>query len=165
MTVLTGFEGKLYFEDQFVGRCRNWSVTVNRDALETTQLGVSDRTYTLGLRGATGTATLLYDNGKQETPASSSAVGQHALLNSIFDDINCQQSTKDPSKLAFQFDRCFKDNIDGDDDGSLHFYGYITSMTHSVSVGEVQTCNITFQVTGKLQTKAYTGSATEPYPN
>ena len=76
MAVLTGFEGALYHgvvtenEDgdessvvwTQVAHVRNWSITVTRDVLETTGLGDGDRTYVQGLRGATGTATILYDD-------------------------------------------------------------------------------------------------------
>ena len=62
MAVLTGFEGALYYEGTQIAHVRNWSVSVTRDVLETTGLGDGDRTYVQGLRGATGTATILYDD-------------------------------------------------------------------------------------------------------
>jgi hypothetical protein len=41
---------------------RNASIDISRDTLETTNLGESSRAYVTGLRGASGSATLLYEN-------------------------------------------------------------------------------------------------------
>ena len=79
MAVLTGFEGALYYEGAQIAHVRNWSVTVTRDVLETTGLGDGDRTYVQGLRGATGTATILYDDEV--------SVGEYSLWNEIFAEL------------------------------------------------------------------------------
>ena len=143
MAVLTGFEGSLYDTTGVkIAHCRNWSVTVNRDALETTSLGDGDRTYVKGLRGTTGTATILYD------PEDTNTVN---LLNKIFADINCDEEKDAIDDFIFQFDKC------QNTDGAINFKGMITSMTHSVSVGDVQTCNINFQASG-------TPYSNRPYP-
>ena len=145
MAVLTGFEGALYYEGTQIAHVRNWSVTVTRDVLETTGLGDGDRTYVQGLRGATGTATILYDD---EVGA-----GEYSLWNEIFRRINCSES-KDPKKLKFKFDNC----ISGQDDGKIDFSGYVTSFTHNVAVGEVQSATISFTSTGEVNDG-------NPYPN
>ena len=41
---------------------RNANVDISRDTLETTNLGESSRAYVTGLRGTSGSATLLYEN-------------------------------------------------------------------------------------------------------
>jgi hypothetical protein len=41
---------------------RDASIDISRDTLETTNLGESSRAYVTGLRGASGSATLLYEN-------------------------------------------------------------------------------------------------------
>ena len=145
MAVLTGFEGALYYEGTQIAHVRNWSVTVTRDVLETTGLGDGDRTYVQGLRGATVRQQILYDDEV--------GLGEYSLWNEIFRRINCQES-KDPKKLKFKFDNC----ISGENDGKIDFSGYVTSFTHSVSVGEVQTATINFTSTGVVND----GS---PYPN
>ena len=61
MAVLTGAHGALKYEGRTVGKCRDWSLNINRDALEDTCLGENDRTYVKGLRGAAGSATMFYD--------------------------------------------------------------------------------------------------------
>ena len=60
MAVLTGAQGALS-NGSTVAKVRSWSLTVNRDALEDTCIGSDDRSYVKGLRGASGNATVLYD--------------------------------------------------------------------------------------------------------
>ena len=139
MTVLTGFEGGLFYgEDrnnpQRIAHCRNWSLTVTRDAVETTALGDSDRTYTMGLRGATGTATILYDD------AITAATGLD-LWNELFTTIDCNED-KSEKHISFQFDKCSTGQ------GRISFDGFITSFSHSVSVGEAQAATISFTASG-----------------
>lgn len=142
MAVLTGFEGGLYYDNVQVAHCRNWSVTVNRDALETTGLGDSDRVYTLGLRGATGSATVLYDDSTSGTDLN--------FWNTIFGTIDCSED-KSATPVKFIFDNCRSPK------GEFVLDAFITSWTHSVSVGEVQAVTVQFQVTGSV-------SATDPTP-
>ena len=83
MAVLTGKNGALQWNGAAVGKVRSWSLSVNKDPLETTNLGVNDRTYVPGLRGSTGTAELMYD------PDEGQAV---SLLNSIFSKMLASRS-------------------------------------------------------------------------
>lgn len=126
MAVLTGKNGALRWNGTTVGKVRSWTLTVNKDALETTNLGVNDRTYVTGLRGATGSAELMYD------PTESQAAG---LLNSIFAD----DSTANNS-VNFVLDSAGGKN--------LSCTAFITSVAPSVSVAEIQVCSVSFQVTG-----------------
>lgn len=128
MAVLTGKNGSLRWNGATVGRVRSWSVSVNKDPLETTNLGVNDRTYVPGLRGSTGTADLMYD------PTESQAI---SLLNSIFGD----DSTANNS-VSFVLDTAAGKN--------LSCTAFITSISPSVSVGEIQVCSVSFQVTGPV---------------
>ena len=164
MAVLTGFEGALYYGVQLlddngdpvvdvngdftyetyeVAHVRNWSLTVTRDVLETTSLGEGDRTYVQGLRGATGTATILYDD------ELSQATGDYNLWNEIFRKINCNED-KTPHLMRFQFNRCAAGAPQNRDVSSVDFTGYITSFTHNVAVGEVQAATISFTSTGEI---------------
>ena len=144
MAVLTGAEGRLSYGGTDLGYVRNWSITVTRDALEVTSLGDTDRVYTPGLRGATGTATLLYD---ADMPNA-----EEGLWNKIFTDIDCDED-KAPSVVLWGFNTCKP--LNGND---IAYNVYVTSFTHSVSVGEVQTATITFTCTGApLDDTPYTG--------
>jgi hypothetical protein len=126
MAVLTGSDGQLRYNGAVVGKCRDWALSVTKDALEDTTIGSYDRTYVEGLRGTSGTTTVLYDPNNQTAAA---------LLNSIFgnDEPN--------ANVGFVFNR--KDGT------SFYCDGFVTSVSQAVSVGEVQGVSVGFQVTGK----------------
>lgn len=123
--VLTGADGQLKYQGAAVGKVRDWSVTVSKDALEDTCIGDYDRTYVPGLRGTTGSATVLYD------PENAVAAG---FINSIFG--NSADDTVD-----FVFNR--------HDNQSFSCKGFVTNVSTSVAVGTVQAVSVTFQVSGK----------------
>ena len=126
MGVLTGSDGQLKFNNSVVGKCREWSLSVTKDSLEDTSIGSYDKTYVEGLRGTSGSATVLYD------PSNRTAA---ALLNSIFSN----ERTSDT--VDFVFNR--------QEGTSMSCSGFITSISPSVSVGAVQAVSISFQVNGK----------------
>ena len=126
MAVLTGAHGALRYEGQTVAKCRSWSLTINRDALEDTCIGEADRTYVKGLRGASGSATVLYD--------PDDAAGR-ALLNSIFDN-----NSGDTVEFVFN------------EPGGSRFQceAILTTVNPTVSVGDVQAVSLSFQVSGPI---------------
>ena len=130
MTVLTGADGQLLSGNQAFAKCRDWSITINRDALEDTCLGDFDRTYVEGLRGTTGSATLLYDPGNSVA---------NNFLNSILVD------TGNTQELTFKLNRRGL----GNGGGSFTCTGFLTSVSPSISVGDVQAVSVSFQVSGK----------------
>ena len=124
--VLTGADGQLKYQGAVVGKVRDWSITVTKDALEDTGIGDYDRTYVQGLRGTTGSATVLYD------PANDQA---SVFLNSIF------ANSENTESVDFVFNRL--------DNESFRCVGFVTSVSPSISVGSVQAVSISFQVSGK----------------
>jgi hypothetical protein len=131
MTVLTGADGQLLYNETALAKVRDWSITVNKDAIEDTCLGDYDRTYIEGLRGATGSATILYD------PSRSSA---NNLLNTIF------TTDGEDTRLTFKMNR--KNYPDGG--GTFVCQGFLTSVSPSVSVGSAQAVSVSFQVSGPV---------------
>lgn len=128
MAVLTGKNGALRWNGASVGRVRSWSMTINKDPLETTSLGNYDRTYVAGLRGSTGTAELMYD------PAQGQAI---ALLNSIFENEN-----EPGDSVSFV--------LDTTGGKSITCSAFLTSVSPSVSVADIQVCSVSFQVSGAV---------------
>ena len=126
MAVLTGADGRLMYGDEAVAKTRDWSISVAKDALEDTCLASTDRTYVEGLRGTTGSATLLYD------PSQKSA---NQLLNTIF------ASTGTEQEVSFVLNK--------NDGSTFKCKGFLTSVSPSVSVGSVSAVSINFQVNGK----------------
>ena len=126
MAVLTGAHGALKYQGQAVAKCRSWSLTVNRDALEDTCIGSDDRSYVKGLRGATGSATVLYD------PEDSAG---RSLLNSIFNN-----NASDDVEFVFNDPA----------GGRFKCTAILTTINPSVSVGDVQAVSLSFQVSGPV---------------
>lgn len=128
MAILTGNSGEFHYKGLRIGKCRNFSLDISRDALETTGLGDFDRTYVEGLRGATGSAVVLYD----ETDAAVAG-----LVESIFRDTDGTQAV---------------DMILNSTTGkAFRFQALVTQLGTSVSVGEVVACSLSFQVSGPLE--------------
>ena len=126
MTVQTGADGQLKYNNRVIGRCRDWSISITKDALEDTCLGAYDRSYIEGLRGTTGSATVLYD------PSDETA---NEMLNSVL--TNGQGESTMEFTLSRGANRAFTCS------------GFITSISPSVSVGAATACSISFQVSGK----------------
>ena len=128
MAVVTGSNGELRYRGVRIGKCRNFSLDISRDALETTTLGTFDRTYTEGLRGATGSATILYDDSDTATAD---------LLNSIFSNDNGPQAVSMVLNTT--------------NNTTLEFRALLTQVSTPVSVGEVTACSVNIQVTGPFE--------------
>jgi len=135
MTVLTGADGQLMYGTAAFAKCRDWSITVNKDALEDTCLGDFDRTYVEGLRGTTGSATLLYDPGNETA---------NNFLNTIFNTLG-ETEYEEPEELIFKMNRQVYPN----GGGVFTCNGFLTSVGPSVSVGDVQAVSVSFQISGK----------------
>jgi len=127
MTVLTGADGDLLYGTARVGKVRNWSLSINRDALDDTCLGDVDRTFITGLRNVTGSCSIFYDPSNQTA---------RDLMNTIFDDGGFTED------VSFVFNRGagdkFRCNV------------ILTNVTASVDVGAAQAVNVTFQVSGPI---------------
>ena len=128
MAVLTGADGKVMINGAQILKARDYTISVSKDALETSHLGSYDREYVEGLRGATGSMTVLYD------PTESTAVN---LLNSIL--------TTDGTSQEVNFVFTSQDNK------KLVYSGFITSVSQSVSTGAVQAASCNFQISGAVE--------------
>jgi hypothetical protein len=102
---------------------RDASVDISRDTLETTNLGDSSRTYVTGLRGASGSATLLYEN---------------SLLDDVYAKINTDSQGSITSTLTLTTGKTISGSV------------LITSVGSTVTVGDVTSTNVAFTFTGDL---------------
>lgn len=128
MAVLTGASGALRLNGTIVARVRNWSLNINKDALETTCLNTNDREYTSGLRGASGSATVLYD------PSDVPTVN---LLNRIFQD-----QLEPTDTVEFSMSEVLGKRISA--------LVLITNVSPSVSTGDVQSADVQFTISGAM---------------
>lgn len=127
MAVKTGSTAELRFQGAAIAKVRDVSLTIVRDALETTGIGQRDRTYAYGVRGTTGTGTLLYDAANAATTAT---------MNRLLND---SEST---DTIAMVLDT----NVA---EGTLEGDALITQAGVSVSVGSVVSVPISFSFSGK----------------
>jgi len=102
---------------------RDASVDISRDTLETTKLGDSSRTYVTGLRGASGSATLLYEN---------------SLLDDVYAKINTDSQGAITATLTLTTGKTISGSV------------LITSVGSTVTVGDVTSTNVAFTFTGDL---------------
>jgi hypothetical protein len=125
MTYYSGKDGTLTYNGSSVAKVSNWSFSSSVDALETTAISDSDRSYAPGLRQFSGSATIFYYDDAPKTLleriVSTSAVSESAVA----------------IKLGW---------------GNKYVQGnvIITSGELNCSVGEVMQATIQFQFTGAL---------------
>jgi len=102
---------------------RDASIDISRDTLETTNLGESSRAYVTGLRGASGSATLLYEN---------------SLLDDVYAKINTDLQSSITATLTLTTGKTISGSV------------LITSVGSTVTVGDVTSTNVAFTFTGDL---------------
>lgn len=127
--IKTGVDGELRYQGKKVAKVRAWSLTINRETIENSCLGESDRTYVPGMRNASGSATILYDPDDK---------GTTAILNSIF------SNSRNSKEIDFLLNR-------SKFDGGLKCAGFVISVGASVSVGAATACEVSFQVSGPVE--------------
>ena len=102
---------------------RDASVDISRDTLETTKLGESSRAYVTGLRGSSGSATLLYEN---------------SLLDDVYAKINTDSQGAITATLTLTTGKTISGSV------------LITSVGSTVTVGDITSTNVAFTFTGDL---------------
>ena len=132
MPYYSGRDGSLLVGNTTIGRVQNWSITANVDALETTDLGDNARSYTPGVKSATGSATFFYHT---DTPATLLApvIQTGAVVDS--DDVALDLRWGTGNNLR-----------------RIQATVLITSAEISVQTGEVMSATINFTVTGDYTT-------------
>ena len=128
MTVLTGSDGDMIYGSARVGKVRNWTLNINRDAIEDTCVGDYDRTFITGLRNTTGSCTIYYD------PSNKTAV---KLLNTVFDN------AAPPQDVSFVFNR-------SQTQSRFRCKILLTGVTETVDTGAAQAVSCTFQISGAV---------------
>jgi hypothetical protein len=135
--VYTGKDGQLLLGANTLVKVTNWSLQADVELLETTSLGEAHRTFTPGIKGFSGTATLIYykeDDG---------SIDASSLLTKIINTSASGSSTADAATLTLRL-------ADGTDLNDVTLTAYINSATIGASVGEIVTTQISFQATGAL---------------
>jgi hypothetical protein len=136
MGFYTGRTGSLEIDGKPVAKIRDWSLETTVELLSTNAIDSTVNTFTPGIKGATGSATLIY---YRLEPGESAAYSQFTGLLTRVMKTGAIQAT----------DRVLLDlNVGGNDADDIKFFAYITSAQVSVSTGELSTVPIQFTMDG-----------------
>lgn len=120
-----------------VAKIRDWSLDTTVELISTNSIDSSVNTFTPGVKGATGSATLIYY--RLEGSESNSYYGFNQVIN----------ATGLASGEITEANRVFLElNVGGGAADDIKFWAYITSIGMSVSTGELSTVPIQFTMDG-----------------
>lgn len=136
MAFYTGRTGSLAFGGKPVAKIRDWSIETTVELLSTNDISSSVNTFTPGVKGATGSATLMYY--KLESGESATNTQFTELLSKIMKTSAITESDRVSLDL----------NVGTGSADDIKFNAYITSASVSVSTGELSVVPINFTVDG-----------------
>ena len=135
--VYTGRDGVLQVAGTTVAKVSSFSVQANLETLETTTLGDNIRSYSPGILGYTGSATLLYY--KEED----GSINTSSLLNKLVKTGTAGVSSSDTVELTFRW-------VDGTDNNDIKMTAYVTSANIGAATADLARAEISFIGTGAL---------------
>ena len=137
--VYSGRDGVMQLAGTTLAKVVNFSLSANLETLETTTLSENIRSYTPGISGYSGSATLLYykDNNN--------AINTTDLLNKLYKTGTTGVSSSDTVELTFRW-------VDGTDNNDIKLTAYVTSASIGAATGDIVRAEIAFQGTGALST-------------
>ena len=138
MGFFTGRTGSLVFNGKPVAKIRDWSLETTVELLSTNTIDSGVNTFVPGVKGATGSATLMYY--KLESGESANYTECTALLAKIMKSGDGSITTSD--RVALEL------NVGAGSSDDIKFNAYITSASVSVSTGELSVVPINFTVDG-----------------
>ena len=145
----SGKDGKLYVGGTNVAQLQNWSFSQSMSVLEITAMGDTDRTLKPGVRSYSGSARLFY-----ETTSGGSNL-KDILENSI--KVSETSSAGGDGENAASGELKLK--LEVGTNRSITFFVFITSIGMNSSMGEVSSCDISFEANGApVENKLPTGS-------
>jgi hypothetical protein len=141
MGFYTGRTGSLVFDSKPVAKIRDWSLDTTVELLSTNTIDSAFNTFTPGVKGATGSATLMYyrlESGESAT------LNQFTVLLSKIMKGGAINPGDPPTG-----DRVLLElNVGGGTNDDIKFKAYITSAQVSVSTGELSVVPIQFTMDG-----------------
>ena len=135
--VYTGRDGVMQVGGSTLAKVVSFSVQSNLETLETTTLGDNIRSYSPGILGYTGSATLLYYKEEDGTINTSS------LLNKLVKTGTAGVSSSDTVELTFRW-------VDGTDNNDIKMTAYVTSANIGAATADLARAEISFIGTGAL---------------
>jgi predicted DNA-binding protein with PD1-like motif len=135
MAFFTGRTGSLAVDGTQVAKIRDWSIETTVELLSTNTIESTSNTFVPGVKGATGSATLMY----YRTEASDVGKTQFTTLLNKIQKTGAIETT---DRVEIEL------NVGTDDKDDIKFNAYITSATVSTSTGELAVVPINFTVDG-----------------
>ena len=136
MGFFTGRSGHIKIAGKKVAKIRDWSLETTVELISTNAIESHTNTFTPGVKGATGSATMMYY--RLESGENTSYEQFTTILNKIMQKGAIE--TGDRIRLDLSISGAAKDDI--------HVDVYITSATVSVSTGELSVVPFNFTVDG-----------------
>ena len=137
--VYTGRDGVMQLAGATLAKVVSFSLQASLETLEVTTLGDNLRSYSPGVTGYSGSATLLYYKD------SSNNINTTNLLNKLYKTGTSGVSSSDTVELTFRW-------VDGTDNNDIKLTAYITSASIGAATGDIVRAEISFQGTGALST-------------
>ncbi len=137
--VYSGRDGVMQLSGTTLAKVVSFSLSANLETLETTTLNENIRSYTPGISGYTGSATLLYYKD------DSNNINTTDLLNKLYKTGTAGVSSSDTVELTFRW-------VDGAENNDIKLTAYITSASIGAATGDIVRAEIAFQGTGQLST-------------
>jgi hypothetical protein len=134
MAFYRGQQGSVKFDDAgttaaAIASTRSWSLTVEKESLDTTALGATYRANVGGLISGSGTVELLY--------TASSGDETNAFIEMV-------------NSATDQGDALFELFLDTTGTKKVSFDGVITSAEYSATVGEIEVITVNFVTNGTI---------------
>ena len=139
----TGRTGSLIVGDATetkpIAKIRDWSIETTVELLSTNTIDSHANTFTPGVKGATGSATLMYYR------LSSTEETTNMEFTKLLEKVLNNRAITTADRVTLQL------NVGGDVKDDIIFKAYITSATVSVSTGELSVVPINFTVDGDFE--------------
>jgi hypothetical protein len=137
--VYTGRDGIMQLGGTTLAKVVSFQLSSNLETLETTTLNEHIRSYSPGVAGYSGGATLLYYKDDDDTFNTTD------ILNKLYKTGTDGVSSDDTVELTFRW-------VDGTDNNDIKLTAYITSASIGAATGDIVRAEIAFQGTGALST-------------
>jgi hypothetical protein len=136
MGFYTGRSGSLVYNGKPVAKIRDWSLETTVELLSTNTIDSAVNTFTPGVKGATGSATLLY----YRLEIGESA--QYSQFTTLLAKVMKAGAVTTTDRVYLEL------NVGGNASDDIAFWAYITNAQVSVSTGELSTVPIQFTMDG-----------------
>lgn len=136
MAFYTGRTGSLIVAGKPVAKIRDWSLETSVELLSTNSIDSVANTFTPGVKGATGSATLIY----YRLPAGESA--SFTQFTELLGKVMKQGAVEESDRVQMQL------NVGGGASDNVTINAYITSAQVGASTGELSIVPIQFTMDG-----------------